>query len=121
VVKILEKIPSGVTCIGVTNEENSTLAGKAAIALLSRAGKEEMTSTKTYVSTLLVLSLFTKVLTRRWQPGPIPELKMTIEAVKELINNREEWLSPVMDFLGHPPFVQLIGRGPSYSSVLQGH
>ena len=120
VVKILEKIPSGVTCIGVTNEENSTLAGKAAIALLSRAGKEEMTSTKTYVSTLLVLSLFTKVLTRRWQPGPIPELKMTIEAVKELINNREEWLSPVMDFLGHPPFVQLIGRGPSYSSVLQG-
>jgi glucosamine--fructose-6-phosphate aminotransferase (isomerizing) len=120
VVKILEKIPAGVTCIAVTNEENSTLAGKASVTLLSRAGKEEMTSTKTYVSTLLVLSLFTRVLTGKWKPGPIPELNFTIEAVKELINNREEWLSPAMDVLGHPPFVQLIGRGPAYSSVLQG-
>jgi glutamine---fructose-6-phosphate transaminase (isomerizing) len=120
VVKILEKIPTGLTCIGITNEENSTLARKAAIALLSKAGREEMTSTKTYVSTLLVLSIFSRILTGRWKHGPMQELNRTIEAVGELINNREEWLSPAMDVLGHPSFVQIIGRGPSYSSVLQG-
>ena len=120
VVKILEKIHGSLTCLGITNEENSTLAIKSAVTLLSKAGREEMTSTKTFVSTLLVLYIYTKVLIKKWKPGPAPELNRTIEAVAELINNREEWLSPAMDVLGHPPFVQIIGRGPSYSSVLQG-
>src|SRR5664280_1071411 len=120
VVKTLEKIPAGMTCIGITNEENSTLARKSSITLLSMAGREEMTSSKTYVSTLLVLSIFTRILTKKWKPGSMPKLNGAIEAVRTLINNREEWLSPAMDVLGHPPFVQIIGRGPSYSSVLQG-
>lgn len=120
IVKILEKIPEGLTCIGITNEENSTLSTKSSITLLSRAGKEEMTSTKTYVSTLLVLSIYTSALTGRWKNGSMAELNDAIEAVGNLINNREEWLGPAMDILGHPSFVQIIGRGPSYSSVLQG-
>jgi glucosamine--fructose-6-phosphate aminotransferase (isomerizing) len=68
----------------------------------------------------MVLSIYSRILTGRWKPGPMPELNSTIEAVGELINNREEWLSPAMDVLGHPHFVQIIGRGPAYSSVLQG-
>jgi glucosamine--fructose-6-phosphate aminotransferase (isomerizing) len=120
VIKIMEKIPAGVTSIGISNEENSTLAKKSGITLLCRAGKEEMTSTKTYVSTLLVLSIFSRVLAKKWKPGSIPELNAAIEAVEMLINNNEEWMAPAMEVLGHPPFVQVIGRGPSYSSVLQG-
>ena len=120
VVKILEKIPEGVTYIGITNEETSTLARKSAIALLSKAGTEEMTSTKTYISTLLVLEIFSRVLTGRWKPGAMPEFDSLIGTVSNIIETRENWLSPAMDFLGHPGFVQLIGRGPSYSSVLQG-
>lgn len=120
IVKILEKIPAGLTCIGITNEENSTLSRKSSITLLSKAGKEEMTSTKTYVSTLLVLDIYASVLTGRWKSGSMPDLNVAIEAVGKLINNREEWLAPAKDILGHPSFVQIIGRGPSYSSVLQG-
>jgi glucosamine--fructose-6-phosphate aminotransferase (isomerizing) len=120
VVKLLEKIPQGKTIIGITNEQNSTLAQKAGLALLSKAGRELMTSTKTYVSTLLVLSVFTRVISRKWSPGKLEDIESSINAVKTLINTRGEWLAPVMDFLGNPPFVQVIGRGPSYSSVLQG-
>jgi glutamine---fructose-6-phosphate transaminase (isomerizing) len=120
VVKIMEKIPAGVMCIGISNEENSTLAKRSGITLLCRAGTELMTSTKTYVATLLVLSIFTRVLAKKWKPGSMPELNTAIEAVEMLINTREEWLAPAMGVLGHPSFVQLIGRGPSYSSVLQG-
>ena len=119
VVKLLEEIPSGIICIGITNEENSTLARKSDITLLCKAGREEMTSTKTYVSTLLVLSIFSSVLAGRWKLGSMPELNAAITAVGTLIKNYDKWLAPAMDFLGHPPFVQVIGRGPSYSSVLQ--
>lgn len=120
IVKVLEKTPSDITCIGITNEENSTLASKASISLLSKAGREDMTSTKTYISTLLVLYIYSNILSGKWNPCSMPELKSVIEAVTNIIDTREKWLSSVMDFLGHPPFVQIIGRGPSYSSVQQG-
>jgi len=120
VVKILEKLQKNITCIGISNDENSTLAGNSLITLLSRAGREEMTSTKTYVSTLLVLSILTRILTGKWKPGSMPELNTSIEAVEKMISTNKEWLPQAMDFLGHPSFVQVIGRGPSFSSVLQG-
>lgn len=120
IVRILEKIGKELTCIGITNEEKSTLAQKSAISLLSWAGKEEMTSSKTYVSTLLVLSVFTSVLCRTWKTSSMPDFDSSIDAVDKMINTRENWLPQTADFLGHPPFVQIIGRGPAYSSVLQG-
>lgn len=120
IVRILEKIQKEQTCIGVTNEEKSTLANKSAISLLSRAGREEMTSTKTYVSTLLVLSVFASILCKTWKTVSMPGFNSSIEAVDKMINTREKWLQQTVDFLGHPPFVQIIGRGPAYSSVLQG-
>jgi glucosamine--fructose-6-phosphate aminotransferase (isomerizing) len=120
VVKVIEKLGKNMTYIGISNEENSTLARNSPVTLLSRAGVEEMTSTKTYVSTLLVLSIFTRVLTRKWKPGSMPELNNAIEAVGKMISSSQEWLAPAMTFLGIPSFVQVIGRGPSFSSVLQG-
>ncbi|HZY24294.1 MAG TPA: SIS domain-containing protein [Bacteroidales bacterium] len=120
VVKVLEKVTSEITCIGITNEETSSLASKATVTLLSKAGREDMTSTKTYISTLLVLHIYSNVLSGKWNPCSMPELQSVIETVSIIINTRDEWLSSAMDFLGHPPFVQIIGRGPSYSSVLQG-
>ena len=120
VVKILEKLNENIACIGISNEEKSTLAGKATLTLLSKAGREDMTSTKTYVATLLVLSVFTNLLAGNWLPQQMTEMVQAIDAVDKMINSRKEWLAPVMEFLGHPQFVQVIGRGPSYSSVLQG-
>lgn len=120
VVKVLEKLPEGITCIGITNEENSTLARKSKVVLLSKAGTEEMTSSKTYISTLFVLSIFSKVISGDWSQESVAGLNVVIDAVSRVIDRREQWLSPVMEFLGQPHFVQIIGRGPSYSSVLQG-
>jgi glucosamine--fructose-6-phosphate aminotransferase (isomerizing) len=120
VVKILEKISNGRTIIGITNEEKSTLGKKSTITLLSKAGREEMTSSKTYVSTLLVLSVFTTLLTKKWKSGAMPDFDSAIESVGKLLAESGKWLAPAMNFLGNPPFIQIIGRGPSYSSVLQG-
>lgn len=120
VVKILEKLPEGQPFVGITNESGSTLARLSEVALLSTAGKEEMTSTKTYVSTLLVLSIYCRALTGKWKKGKMPELNSAIGSLNDTIEKRNEWLSGAMELLGHPSFVQIIGRGPAYSSVLQG-
>ena len=120
VVKFLENMTGKTSCVGITNEDGSTLARKAGITLFSRAGKEEMTSTKTYVSTLMVLYIYSVALAGDWNNKHIAKLKNAAEAVENIINEKDTWLRPVIDFLGHPHFVQVIGRGPSYSSVKQG-
>ncbi len=52
--QLLNELSDSVFCLGITNENRSTLAEKADLTLICKAGKEEMTSTKTYVSTTLV-------------------------------------------------------------------
>ncbi len=66
IVELLKTIPESAFCIGITNEEQSTLARTANIVLLSKAGKEEMTSTKTYVSTTLVSFILGWSMAGKW-------------------------------------------------------
>lgn len=120
IVKLLELQDPGLKCIGITNEEKSTLAGKSGIALLSMAGREDMTSTKTYISTLMVLHIFSLAIAGSWDERNIAELKEVIIEVDRLVKTSESWIEGVSSHLGHPHFVQVIGRGPSYSSVKQG-
>jgi glutamine---fructose-6-phosphate transaminase (isomerizing) len=120
IVKVIEKLLPEKTWVGITNEDSSTLALRSSVALLSKAGKEEMTSTKTYISTLLVLHFYASALAERWQKSSADEIYELIDKTEKLITDNQQWLPEIMDFIGQPEFIQLIGRGPSYSTVLQG-
>jgi glucosamine--fructose-6-phosphate aminotransferase (isomerizing) len=120
VVRILEKLPAGIACIGISNEENSTLIKKAAAHLLCKAGKEEMTSTKTYVSTCLVLYIFSLALAGKWDPAQIAGIENAIVQVDSLIKNTDTWLNPALRLLDHCAFIQIVGRGSSYATAQQG-
>jgi len=120
IVKLLENIPSNVHCIGISNEEESVLIKKSDEYFLSRAGKEEMTSTKTFVSTLLTMSIFALTIANDWNKEKAEELSNAIKVVELLLKTKEDWLQDATSILEDAQFVQVIGRGPSYSSVLQG-
>jgi glucosamine--fructose-6-phosphate aminotransferase (isomerizing) len=96
------------------------LAKKTSECFLSLAGKEEMTSTKTFVSTLLTMFVLSLALADDWNEEKANELNNTINVVEKLLESKNEWLSSSMKILENSQFVQVIGRGPSYSSVLQG-
>jgi glutamine---fructose-6-phosphate transaminase (isomerizing) len=120
IVKLLENIPPDVHCVGISNEEESYLVKKSNEFFLSRAGTEEMTSTKTFVSTLLTMFIFALAVADDWNDGRTVEFEKAISAVEQLIDLKDGWLLPAMRILEHAGFVQVIGRGPAYSSVLQG-
>jgi len=119
IVKILEKLPSEVTIVAICNEADSTLAKKAQVSLLSMAGKEDMTSTKTFISTYLVTYLLSLVFTGKFNDSSVAEIEATIQAVSGLLTNREQWLRGAVKTIAHSPFVQLVGRGPVFASVQQ--
>ena len=119
VVKLLEKIPEDVMCIGVSNEEKSSLTRSAKEVLITRAGKEERTSTKTYLATTLVMFILGWFLADLWNAEKVKKINKMIKSMKDILGRRSELTRNMSDFLGDVEFVQFIGRGPSYSTVLQ--
>ncbi len=119
IVKILEKLSSDVTIVAICNEPESTLSKKAHVSLLSKAGKEEMTSTKTFVSTYLVAYLLSLVFTGKFNYASVAEIEATIQVVSDLLKNQGQWLDGAVKAIAHTPFVQLVGRGPVFASVQQ--
>ena len=119
IVRILEKLSPEVTVIAISNEENSTLVRNANESLLSKAGKEEMTSTKTYISTYLVTYLLSLAFGGKFNDTSISEIEATIQSVSDLLTNRNQWLGDVVKTIAHVPFVQLVGRGPVFATAQQ--
>jgi len=119
IVNLIQKLSSEVTVISVCNEEKSFLATHLPISLLSKAGKEEMTSTKTFVSSYLVIYIFSLALVGKFDDKAVSEIEKMVDVVDGLINHNDQWLPASMTLLAHTSFVQLIGRGPVYASVKQ--
>ena len=120
IVKILQKLPEDITCLAITNEEASTLAQKGSEVLLSKAGHEEMTSTKSYVSIALVKLIFSWALAGKWTNKKSAKVLQLINNIDVLLKSYKNWMPEITHFLGDYDYIEIIGRGPSYSSVLQG-
>ena len=119
IVKILEQLPPEVTVIAICNEPESTLVKKADESLLSIAGKEEMTSTKTFITSYLVAYILSLALSERLVSTSFAEMEATIQSVSDLLNNRNKWLSDAVKTIAHAPFVQLVARGPVFATAQQ--
>lgn len=119
IIRILEKLAPEVTVIAISNEENSILVKNASESLLSKAGKEDMTSTKTYISTYLVTYILSLSLGGKLNNTSVTKIEATIEIVSNLIKKRDKWLAEAVKTIAHAPFVQLVGRGPVFATVQQ--
>lgn len=119
VVKILEQLPTSITVVAITNEAESTLAQKAQVALLSKAGKEDMTSTKTFISTYLVSYLLSLAFSGKFDQNSVSEIDTIIQTITDLLENRDQWLTNAVKTIAHTPFVQLVARGSVFASAQQ--
>ena len=120
IIEILKRLPRGVPCLSVTNETSSRLAKMGTEVLLSKAGHEEMTSTKSYISIALVKLIFSWALAGKWTDAKKGEILQLIDNFDKLLGSHQDWMPRISQFLGPYDYIELIGRGPSYSSVLQG-
>jgi len=116
---LLDILPTDSLCIGITNEINSTLAQQANIALINKAGKEEMTSTKTYVSTTLVSFILGWSLHNEWNEKQIGNVEKLIENFTIYLENYRSKVHRMIDFLGELPALTIIARGPAISTAHQ--
>ena len=92
-----------ITVIGITNESGSSLAVMATHCLLCKAGKEEMTSTKTFITTYLAVYLLAESLKRHEVNGEA--LDGIIREVERQLAERDTYLSRSLTFLKGHSFV----------------
>jgi glutamine---fructose-6-phosphate transaminase (isomerizing) len=117
--EILTKLTAKVHCIGLVNEEQSTLSRKAEVALLCKAGKEEMTSTKTYVTASLVSFILGWNLSGTWNEEKVKMIQRLIWNFKTTLNGHQSKMEEILSFFGDLQTLQIIARGPSFSSASQ--
>jgi glutamine---fructose-6-phosphate transaminase (isomerizing) len=117
--EIIKKLPKSVHCVGIINEENSNLALNADIALLCKAGKEEMTSTKTYVATSLVSFILGWYISGSWREDEYNKINRLISNFRTALDNYEPWVNDILAFLGDIQTIQIIARGPAFSTASQ--
>jgi len=117
--EILKKINKNTECLGITNEANSSLAHHSDTTLLIKAGKEEMTSTKTFVSSLLVSYLLGKSLTGMHPDKWIEDIKNVINIFEFEHKTYLPKIQQMIDFLGDLPALVMIARGPAQATAQQ--
>lgn len=117
--EIIKKLPASVHCVGILNEENSTLARNAEVTLFCKAGKEEMTSTKTYVTSSLVSFILGWYLSGDWKNEAFNKINRLIDNSKSLLTNYKPWVDDILTFFGDIQTIQIIARGPAFSTASQ--
>lgn len=105
------------TIIGITNEAESSLARMVTCPLLCKAGKEDMTSTKTFVTTYLVIYLLAQALKGNEVSEEV--LNKVVKEVERQLAEQETYLSHSLSFLRGYRFIQVIGRGTVFATVSQ--
>lgn len=118
--KVVRAARSRMKIIGVTNEPDSWLADNCNVLLPMRAGTESMSTSKTYINTIAILSMLAWETLASFDDQKKTELHNVARLIKTELTDWENRIRPAFDFLAAPTFLHLIARGPSYSTALQG-
>lgn len=117
--KVVETYSGKYPIVAVTNNEESSMAQGADRILPLVAGAEAPASTKTFVSSILVLHLAAKTLLGQ-DITASAEIETVISGLKALIPELKANIDAYLEFLGGISALQIIGRGPSLPSVYHG-
>ncbi|RHJ90246.1 SIS domain-containing protein [Parabacteroides bouchesdurhonensis] len=116
IVHLLKKVEQDVKIIAICNDEQSSLVRMAGYVLPCKAGCEEMTSTKTFVSCYLVAYLLVKALADEL----VLDVEEVIGAIGNMILTCPKWLPIAIDVLNSSSSILLIGRGSAFAAACQG-
>lgn len=125
-VKKFSRIKNHPLCIGITNNQQSFLAKNADIVFLTKAGTELSVTSKTYVSTLLVIYIFSYIISQGSDKLDrlVVEINSLIAQVGVILEGKDftKILSKLVPFFAHTShnlFLEILSKGPSLSTAFQ--
>jgi glucosamine--fructose-6-phosphate aminotransferase (isomerizing) len=64
--------------------------------------------------------IFSWALAGKWTGTKRDEIRQLIDNIDKLLKSHQNWIPEISHFLGVYDYIEMIGRGPAYSSVHQG-
>lgn len=119
VIKLIEKLSSNITVLSICNEKDSSLVKFSRYSLLCKAGKEEKTSTKTFITCYQVAYLLAMKLCN--QEIDSTQWHKLSKIIENMVNGNTPWMSKAIELIDGSTFVQLIGRGPVFAAAARVH
>jgi len=119
ITKLLDRLQVQTVTIGITNEADSTLARRADCSITVNSLADEMVAIQSYTGTLLALLLLGSAATNKLE-STCSAVELALQTLPGLINHGLETIAEWDGFLDPKATVYLLGRGPSWGSVLEG-
>jgi glucosamine--fructose-6-phosphate aminotransferase (isomerizing) len=116
----LAKVNKGAPVIAVTNTPESTLARRAAVGLVTRAGREFSVSCKTYVATVMMLQWLGDALCGADAEQSRRKMKDASSAAAAYLGDWKKHVADVAERLRGIRDLFLVGRGASLAAVGAG-
>ena len=118
--QLIRQMPVQTRMIGITNTAESSLSARSNAVLMTYAGVEDTVSCKTYVASLVALSVLANILTGQDPLAAIRDLQGLPDAVAVYLLNYEEKVAELEMSLKDVGFLILAGRGVSLAAVGTG-
>ncbi len=118
--QVVEKLAGQCRIAVITNNLDSAMAKNAELVLPMYAGVEATASTKTFVASLLVLTLATKAILKQPCSELSPHLNRLFSDLSDLTNRLTKTIGNYLDFLEGIDTLHIIGRGPALACVYHG-
>jgi len=119
VAKLTRVLKGRVPIIGVSNNPSSLLATEANVSINICSRPDEMIAIQSYTGTLLTLDLLTRAIAHTLA-HELTQVSTFLTHLPEMIKRELQEIESWDDFLHLNSPVYLLGRGPSYASVLEG-
>lgn len=119
IIKLLKLVQGNAKIIGVSNDPESLLARESDVFIHIGSLPDEMVAIQSYTGTVLAMHMLANAVAGKTQDNN-EELQPLLNALSSLIEHEVKTISKWDDLLkpDFPPY--LLGRGPSYGSVLEG-
>ncbi|WNR46010.1 SIS domain-containing protein [Paenibacillus roseipurpureus] len=120
IVRLIERLPSHFSIFAITNEPASTLAIRAQWKLILHVEREQSVTTRTYLASLVAVHLLARELSDTMHEADFKrDMREALVKMDHVLQNHS-LRQKLNGFIEDPPYLCLIGRGYSLSTVRAG-
>ncbi len=120
IVSLISKLSPKCPVVAITNNPQSTLGKRGNYTFLLQVADEESVSTRTYLSSLILLDLIAKSLVKQLDDVTIHQFIKAFDNMEQFLSGYAETMQKLGDFLKFPPYLCLLGRGYAHSTIHAG-
>lgn len=120
ITELCSLLPETQPVLAVTNNGDCALARRAALVLLMHVAPEDIVSTRSYLSSQILMYLFAQAYLGAEKEKLLEDLRQSLVYLGQAVDAFDEMQEQMRSYMGVPAYLSLIARGWSYTTAEGG-